>query len=188
MNITKFKEIPEYPNYLISPQGEVYSLISNRLLSISTNTTGYKYFRVENGTKNLLLSRVLARVYKDLPSLDSKLEVDHDDRDKNNNDLDNLIVRTKEEHIAKTVLERGFIIQTESFCSSCGVKITKGAQYCREHYKTVKSDITVEQIEYWVKNYSWVRASKELGLSDNGLRKRYKALTGKDPKNIKKPS
>ncbi|MFP9058711.1 hypothetical protein, partial [Enterococcus faecalis] len=51
---------------------------------------------------------------------------------------------------------------------------------------TINPDITVEQIEYWVSKYSWIRASKELGLSDTGLRKRYKSLTGKDPKSIKK--
>lgn len=190
MDLENFKEIPEYPNYLISPKGEVYSRVSNKLLSIRTNTTGYKYFGVESGTKNVLLSRALARVYKDLPSLDSDFEVDHDDTDITNNDLDNLIVRSKQEHYEKTCIDRGVSAPKQSFCKVCGIKIAGKSTYCLKHYSEtkVKNDtITAEQIEYWVNNYSWVRAAKELGYSDNGLRKRYKSLTGKDPKSIKKP-
>lgn len=48
-----------------------------------------------------------------------------------------------------------------------------------------KVDISLEDIVYWVTNYSWVRAGKELGISDNGLRKKYKKLSGLDPKLIK---
>ena len=190
MNLENFKEIPEYPNYLISPIGEVYSKLSNKLLSIRTNTTGYKYFGVEGGTKNILLSRALARVYKNLPSLDSDLEVDHDDTDISNNELDNLIVRSKQEHYEKTCIDRGISLPKPSFCKVCGIKIASKSIYCLKHYSETKVkdiDITAEQIEYWVSKYSWVRAAKELGYSDNGLRKRYKALTGKDPKSINKP-
>lgn len=46
-------------------------------------------------------------------------------------------------------------------------------------------EISAEEIEYWVTNFSWTRASKELGLSDNGLRKRYTKLTGNSPKSLK---
>ncbi|UGO55733.1 putative HNH endonuclease [Escherichia phage JLBYU43] len=190
MDLTEFKEIPEYPDYLISREGRVYSKISNKLLSIRTNTTGYKYFGVENGTKNILLSRALARVYKDLPSLTSDLEVDHDDTDISNNDLDNLIVRSKLDHYEKTCFDRGISPPKQSFCKVCGIRIAGKSTYCLKHYSESKvkdNSVSAEQIEYWVSNYSWVRAAKELGYSDNGLRKRYKALTGKDPKSIKKP-
>lgn len=51
--------------------------------------------------------------------------------------------------------------------------------------KPEKIEISAEEIEYWVLNFSWTRASKELGLSDNGLRKRYTKLTGLNPKTIK---
>lgn len=59
--------------------------------------------------------------------------------------------------------------------------------YCGHCYSQplVNNAITVKDIEYWVINFSWTRASKELGLSDNGLRKRYTKLTGKSPKEIR---
>ena len=185
-----FAPIPEHPDYLISKDGLVFSTRTNRLLSIRKNNRGYLYFGVNGSNTNILLSRALARVYGGLPSLDSPLEVDHDDTDKLNNELSNLVVRSKIEHQVKTSLERGFTPLEKSNCEVCGISITSGAKRCREHYKEAlrTSEISPESIEYWVSNYSWVRAAKELGLSDNGLRKRYKSLTGKDPKTIKKPS
>lgn len=181
------KAIPEYPEYFITENGEVYSTKVNRNLSIQLNTSGYPFFTIQDGgkSKHLLLHRVLARVYKNLPSLDSDLEVDHDDRNKLNFTLNNLIVRTKAEHIEKTIEERGLVIGGNS-CPTCGKRIKSTAKTCREHQPKANPEITSEQIEYWVSNHSWLRASKELGLSDVGLRKRYKSLTGKDPKSIQK--
>ncbi|WJZ69733.1 H-N-H endonuclease F-TflII [Citrobacter phage YZU-L1] len=178
------KEIPEYPEYLISETGEVFSTKVNRILSIQINTSGYPFFTVQhNGkSKHLLLHRVLARVYKDLPSLSSDLEVDHDDTNKLNFSLENLIVRSKADHILKTIEERG-LSSDKNFCPICNKEIAKRASYCKQHCQNPQ-EITVEQIEYWVKNYSWSRASRELGMSDNGLRKRYTRLAGKSYKDI----
>lgn len=185
-----FIPIPEHPDYLISRDGRVFSTRTNKFLSIRKNNRGYLYFGVNGSNTNVLLSRALARVYGDLPSLDSGLEVDHDDNDKENNDLENLVVRSKDEHCLKTTLERGFTPVAKAYCAVCSVTITPGAKYCREHYKEslYTSEISPESIEFWVSKYSWVRAAKELGMSDNGLRKRYRSLTGKDPKSIRKPS
>jgi len=178
MDISEYKEIPEHPEYLVSPSGKVYSTKSNRLLSVSKQSAGYFRFAVrkDNKTVFLLLHRVLARVFGSLPSLDSELEVDHDDGDKENIALDNLVVRTKEEHRIKTTISLGRVV---------GGKRKQERKFpdC-ERYGG--DNITSEEIEYWVSNYSWVRASKELGLTDNGLRKRYKRLTGKCPKSIVK--
>lgn len=186
-----FLQIPEYPEYLVSEQGEIYSTITNRYLKPTINGKGYYHFavRVERGVyKWLLLHRVISRVWGDLPSLDSDLEVDHDDTNKLNNSSSNLVVRTKQEHYDKTTLERGKAIGGNK-CITCGTRIHSGREYCIQcsPAKQVKNpDITAEQIEYWVKNYSWIRAAKELNLSDTGLRKRYTKLTGKSPKEIKK--
>lgn len=182
-----FTPIPEYPEYLISRSGEVYSTKVNRTLAIQINTSGYPFFAlfVAGRQKFLLLHRTLARVYGDLPSLDSELEVDHDDRDKLNFSLDNLIVRSPSDHRIKTTVERGQTVGGNK-CPECGKQIQSKNSFCKDHVPKPFPNITSEAIEYWVSNFSWVRASKELGLSDNGLRKRYKSLTGKDPKSIKK--
>ncbi len=183
-----FLEIPEYPEYSINTLGQVLSSKSGNILIHHTNSSGYLYVSlwIDGRNKNLLVHRLLARVFKDLPSLDSDLEVDHKDRNKTNIELNNLVVLTKEEHNLKTLKDLGYISKLDRCCEVCGVQISKNATLCREHSNPTKNpQITIEEIEYWVRNYSWVRAGKELGLSDNGLRKRYKSLSGKDPKNIK---
>lgn len=188
MNLDNLKELPEYPEYLLSKSGDVYSTKSNRLLKIRVGSTGYPFFSVHvmGKQKHISLHRALCRVYKNLPSLESELEVDHKDTDKLNFSLANLVVMTKEEHREKTTTDRGETSSEESFCKDCGNKTTNDALRCRPCYKkSVTKDISVDDIVYWVTNYSWVRAGKELGMSDNGLRKKYKALTGKDPKQIK---
>lgn len=192
----EFIPIPEYPQYLISRDGRLYSTKTNKLLTLFLNNRNYPYYSlcIDGKTKNLLVSRILAYVFKDLPSLDSDLEVDHNDGNTLNFELSNLIVRTTQEHITKTLEQRGLRKTRESFCAICSKKldITNSSGLCNSHYQEslrntgVKNpEITSEQIEYWVKNFSWVRAAKELGYSDNGLRKRYRSLTGKDPKSIK---
>lgn len=192
----EFIPIPDYPQYLISRDGRLYSTKTNKLLTLFLNNRNYPYYSlcIEGKTKNLLVSRILAYVFKDLPSLDSDLEVDHNDGNTMNFELTNFIVRTPQEHMTKTLKQRGLNKARESFCAICSKKldITNSSGLCNVHYQEnlrntrVKNpEITSEQIEYWVKNFSWVRAAKELGYSDNGLRKRYRSLTGKDPKSIK---
>jgi hypothetical protein len=100
--------------------------------------------------------------------LDSDLEVDHIDTNPTNNNIKNLQALSKEDHLDKTLSDKGWSRRLPSLPRELKYK-----------------DITAEEIEYWVTNFSWVRAGKELGLSDNGLRKRYKLLTGKCPKTIK---
>lgn len=187
MKLENFKVIPEYPKYLISPYGEVYSTKSNKLLTHHLGSAGYPFVTFYEHGKNvsIVLHRLLARVFKDLPSLESELEVDHKDRNKLNFSLDNLVVMTKEDHRIKTTVERGHTIGGNK-CPYCNKQINSSSKTCFDCKPKSSPDITAEQIEYWVINYSWVKASKELGLSDNGLRKRYKSLTGKDPKSIKK--
>ena len=184
------KEIPEHPEYLVTEDGKVFSTISNRYLSTTPNSSGYLQFAVRvsvNKYKWLTLHRVLSRGYGKLPSLSSPLEVDHDDGNILNNELTNLVVRSAEEHRIKTTLQRGHILGGNR-CIGCGTKIHTYRQYCincSPAKQIINPTISKEEIEYWVQNYSWVRAGKELGLSDNGVRKRYKSLGG-DPKSLRK--
>lgn len=182
-------EIPGFKNYFIRETGEIYSAYSNRLIKPFINTSGYECYKLyrRGSQHNLLTHRLLAFVYKNLPSLDSELEVDHNDNCKTNNSLINLVVRNTEEHLTKTLAARGLTKLNEKKCASCGAAISKSALKCVPcNNNTTNLNVTLEAIEYWVTNYSWVRASKELGLSDNGLRKRYKKLSGKDPKELTK--
>lgn len=186
-----YTPIPGWEEYEISKEGLVYSHKVGRLLTNSINTNGYYFITLTDSfsrQKRYLIHRLLAFVYLNLPDLESELEVDHNDGDKQNNTLSNLIVRTREEHLCKTLKSRGFSrITREDTTCSCGKVKSKDALTCLDCYTNnikVNKEITIEQIEYWVINFSWVRAGKELGLSDNGLRKRYKTLSGKDPKSL----
>lgn len=183
-----FIEIPEYPGYFMRETGEIYSTKSNKFLTMFKNTSGYPCYKLQkNGQqKNILVHRMLAFLFKELPSLDSTLEVDHKDRIKDNFSLSNLQVLTKQEHLVKSLQDKGY--NTASVCLVCSTKIRSGTKYCIKHSpaKQIKvPEITEEDIRYWVSNFSWVRASKELGLSDNGLRKRFTKLTGLDPRDAK---
>ncbi|URC22452.1 putative HNH endonuclease [Serratia phage vB_SmaM-Kamaji] len=182
-------EIPEFKGYLISDAGRVYSRKSNKFLAEFINTAGYPCIKLyRNGSQhNFLIHRLLAYVYKDLPSLSSELEVDHVDRDPLNYSLDNLQVLTREQHSKKTTIDRGFLTCSEATACKCGEPKNRRADMCSKCAKPyLQVELSAEQIEYWVSKHSWVRAAKELGLSDNGLRKRYKRLTGNDPKSIEK--
>lgn len=125
-------------------------------------------------------------MYLDLDSLSSDMEVDHIDSNVFNNKLCNLQVLSKEDHLSKT---HGEWRNLSNKVCACGTKLyehnTSGKCITCYNQSRISDGITPELIEYWVGNFSWTRASKELGLSDNGLRKRYKKLTGLDPKSIK---
>lgn len=186
-----FIKIPGYEEYLINSIGEIFSTKVNRLLTIHTNTKKYKYvtFSINGKNKNILLHRLVAFVFMDLPSLDSTLEVDHIDRDRSNNSIENLQVLDKDTHFLKSLSDRGFSKRDTRFCKECDRPIDheNKSGLCLEHYSAnIPKNISIEEIEYWVTNFSWARAGKELGMSDNGLRKRYSKLTGKDPKSLNK--
>ena len=91
-------EIEGYENYLIYDDARVYSKKRNRFLKPGTNLGGYKYIGLwKNGkVRNHLLHRLVALYY--IPNPENKREVDHKDRDPNNNHVDNLRWVTKLEN------------------------------------------------------------------------------------------
>jgi hypothetical protein len=182
--------ITKYEDYLINESGEVFSKKSNRVLKHRLNTSGYKFvtFNYHGTQKHFLVHRLLAYVFLDLPSLDSNLEVDHIDSDKHNNSIENLQVLSTKEHKFKTHGE--YSKSLEKYCF-CGQKLSEfnTSGLCRTHwdeYRTSSDGITLEDIILEVTSSNWRKAGEKLGLSDNGLRKRYKKLSGGlNPKNIK---
>lgn len=180
-----YKEIDGFNNYSINIKGDVFSSKSNKILKTQKNTRGYLFVRLHKNSKqySFLVHRLLAFVFLELPSLNSKLEVHHKDFNILNNNLDNLKVLTKEEHL----ITHG-ILPKRCSNTNCSNKLDvyNSSGLCKYHYnqKRINDGISLEDITYWVTNFSWTRASKELGLSDNGLRKRFTKLTGKPPKDI----
>lgn len=167
------KPIPQFPQYFATEDGRIYSSKTQKYLTLHTYDNGYLYTTLsDRGTSaKFLVHRLVAQAYLSL-DLFSELEVHHIDEVRSNNNLYNLEVLSYEQHLQKTLKAQG-----------------KQRRVVREplvKQPQINTDIKQEDIEYWVLKFSWTRAQKELGLSDNGLRKRYKTLTGLDPKSIKK--
>ena len=157
-------------------------------------TLGYKYFIDYNcplsggNSGRVYLHRYVVSQYLG-EWITSDEVVHHIDGDKLNNSIDNLELLSSSEHAR---LHMSTL--TDKLCDCCGVLYRpkkSNQKFCSKNCVSASRidpnlNITKEAIEYWVSNFSWLRASKELGLSDNGLRKRYKLLTGLDPKTIKR--
>lgn len=90
-NMEIFKDIKGYPGYQISNKGRVWSCKRQRYLSPFTNNSGYKAINIiaANGKrKGELIHRLVALHFIDNP--EGKPEVNHIDRNKENNTVENL--------------------------------------------------------------------------------------------------
>jgi hypothetical protein len=87
-------EIQGYSNYLIYEDGRVYSKIRKRFLK-EQNDKGYNYCALykDGKPKNKKIHRLVALHY--IPNPENKPEVDHINRDKKDNRVENLRWATK---------------------------------------------------------------------------------------------
>lgn len=86
-----WKDIKGYPGYQISNKGRVWSTKSNRCLKPYLNNSGYRMINIQaiNGKrKGELIHRLVALHFLDNP--EKKPEVNHIDRNKENNCVENL--------------------------------------------------------------------------------------------------
>ena len=86
-------EIVGFPNYVIYPDGRVYSKKSNIFMTGTDNGKGY--LQTAFSGKRKYIHRLVAEHY--IPNPENKATVDHIDRDKNNNRVDNLRWATMKE-------------------------------------------------------------------------------------------
>tara|TARA_R110002096_G_scaffold74910_2_gene177300 strand:- start:168 stop:632 length:465 start_codon:yes stop_codon:yes gene_type:complete len=85
--------IPDYDNYTIYENGDIYSKVrrgGGGKLTPSTGNNGYYYTHLTKNsiTKNFLVHRLLGICF--IPNPENKPCIDHIDRDRTNNDLSNL--------------------------------------------------------------------------------------------------
>lgn len=114
-------------------------------------------------------------------------EVDHIDQNTTNNNLENLQVLSRSDHLSKTLKDSGFSSRRKT-CRKCGNTFQTKTEHatCFNCRGRTKKDLSAQDIIEAYKLYkSWVGAANALGYSDKGLRKAYARLSGKDPKNIK---
>lgn len=95
----EWKVIKGYPDYMVSDEGQVYSMKSKRLLTISKHSNGY--MRVSLSEKGRLKTMLIHRlVYETFAgSIPKGYEVNHKDEDKSNNQFTNLELLTHKDNI-----------------------------------------------------------------------------------------
>lgn len=82
--------VADYPDYLIYEDGRVWSKKTNKFLTLSTTSSGYKYVQLFNdeGHRNFFVHRLVASAY--IPNPLNLPQVNHKDENKANNKADNL--------------------------------------------------------------------------------------------------
>ena len=83
-------EVVDYPQYLIYPDGKVYSKYTKRYLQENDNGWGYYFVRLYKNGKGMphTIHRLVALHY--IPNPENKPFIDHKNRDRTDNRIENL--------------------------------------------------------------------------------------------------
>ena len=130
-------EIAGYNNYLIYPDGKVYSKKTKRYLKPGTDTGGYKYVNLckDGKPKSYLVHRLVALHY--IPNPENKPEVDHRYRDKSDNRVQNLRWATRSENNQNTGIRKD---------NTSGIKnISYDNKYNRYNYKKIFRGVRIDK-------------------------------------------
>lgn len=142
------KEVVDFPNYLITENGEIFSKNRNRFLVGGLDADGYLQWSACNAgvRKSLKVHRQVALLY--LPNPDNHPVVNHKDGNKQNNCVDNLewctlSFNTKEAH------RLGLINQ----CGDKNPAAVYNSELVRSFIQSYDGSITIKQhcINYGIK-------------------------------------
>jgi hypothetical protein len=105
-DLSVFSQIPNYTNYMISTNGEVYSTVIKRLCSISILPNGYHKIKLKSDMdvyKDLYIHVLVAMTYLQYIPSTNKIVINHIDGNKGNNQLFNLEIITQKENMQHSV-------------------------------------------------------------------------------------
>lgn len=105
--MTNWRKIPTWPNYEVSDKGKVRNE-SGRVLYVDTDRYGYKRVKLyrDGESKNRRINVLVAQAFLDWRP---ECDVNHKDRNKRNNSVDNLEVVTHRENMRHWMAEEGII-------------------------------------------------------------------------------
>jgi hypothetical protein len=127
----EWRTISGYPDYQVSNQGRVKSVKFNKEIILSLNTDSKNYFSVQlcmsNITKRYWVARLVAESF--IPNTNNYPEVDHIDRNRQNNTVENLrwVSRSQncintvrpnklgQKYISKHTTGAGYTVQSKTF-------------------------------------------------------------------------
>ena len=94
INRMQLKQVKNFSNYFVSPNGDMYSRLSGkmRLIHPSTTSDGYLHYVItddQGKRRKYRVNRAVATAF--IPNPNNLSEVHHIDEDKTNNNVDNLM-------------------------------------------------------------------------------------------------
>lgn len=116
-----------FDNYLCSEEGEIYSLLTNKIMKTHSDKDGYQQLRMtitKGKTVTVKAHRLIAQTF--LPNPENKPQVNHKDGNKMNNAVSNLEWCTNKEnqkHAIKTGLKNDSGINNSR--ASCDEEVLK---------------------------------------------------------------
>lgn len=132
-----WKQIKEFENYSVSSDGQVRNDKTGYILSQNDNGSGYKCvnIKIKQKQNGRLVHRLVAEAFIENP--ENKETIDHIDRNKYNNTVDNLRWATRYEQAQNTewIDKAKNISETKS---GYQVQLMRNGINNRKHFKTIE--------------------------------------------------
>ena len=143
-------EIKGYENYLIYNDGKVYSLLTNKILKPNDNQNGYLYVNLckNNKSKSKFIHRLVAEHY--IENLNNNLHVDHINRNRTDNRVENLRWVTRHQNMRNT-------------------KIRKDSKFTEKNIRKLKSGSYFIQFNRYKLNYFYTCETLEKAIIQRNL-------------------
>lgn len=94
-----WKVIPDFPRYEVSNMGRIRNAKTGRIKKIHDDGAGYRILRLYISSKNRKTKRLHRIIWETFNNCKCELTVDHMDRNKDNNKLENLRCATMEQQM-----------------------------------------------------------------------------------------
>lgn len=104
-SLDDYVPIKDYPNYSVSKSGNIYSIKNKKILKPVPNKKGYCYVTLCNNNKkhNYYIHQLVAQHFIENDEPNNKIYVNHKDKNKANNVVDNLEWCTASENILHAI-------------------------------------------------------------------------------------